>query len=333
MTFDPEVRTLVSVVTWRAAALTIQCLDALALEVQRTPGTRAVVVDNDSGDGTAEAIEKVIQDRDWGGWVELVRSPRNGGFSFGNNVALRHGLERYPGFDRFLLLNPDTMIKPGAISALRGFLEAHPDVAVAGGRCEDLDGSPQDCAFRFPSLISEFSGQLRLGIFDRIFSDGMVTTGHHETPAEVDWVTGALMMIRRDAMESVGFLDEGYFLYYEETDLMYRMRRAGWKIWHVPESRAVHLVGQITGVQSKPDRPRRLPAYWYESRRRYFVLNNGLVYAIGVDMLVLLGQALWQIRRLIERKKEVNPPHWVGDLVRLGVLGRGSRGLAPRVIR
>jgi N-acetylglucosaminyl-diphospho-decaprenol L-rhamnosyltransferase len=333
MSDAPAVRTLVSVVTFRAAALTIQCLEALASEVQRTPGTRVIVVDNDSGDGTAEAIEQAIVAEGWGNWVDLIRSPRNGGFSFGNNVAYRFGLQRYPGFDRFLLLNPDTMIRPGAIVALRDFLEQHPDAAVAGGRCEHPDGVPQDCAFRFPGMISEFAAQIRLGAFDQLFRDRLVITGHHDVPTQVDWVTGAMMMIRREVLESVGLLDEGYFLYFEETDLMFRMRRAGWNIWHVPAARAVHLVGQITGVQSNPDRPRRLPAYWYESRRRYFVLTNGLAYAVAVDLVVLVGQALWQIRRLVERKKEANPLHWVGDLVRMGVLGRGSAKLPPRIIR
>jgi N-acetylglucosaminyl-diphospho-decaprenol L-rhamnosyltransferase len=327
------VRTVVSVVTWRAAALTIQCLQALEEEIKRTPGTRVVVVDNDSGDGTAEAIETAILAAGWNGWADLVRSPRNGGFSFGNNVAYRFGCTHYPDFDRFLLLNPDTMILPGAIAALRDFLDRHPRAAVAGGRCEYPDGRPQDCAFRFPGMISEFAAQFRLGAFDRLFRNSLVVTGNHDIPVKVDWVTGALMMVRRDVLESVGLLDEGYFLYYEETDLMFRMQRAGWEIWHVPDAGAVHLVGQITGVQSNPDRPRRLPAYWYESRRRYFVLNNGLLYATALDLCVLVGQALWQARRLIERKKEANPLHWTGDLVRLGVLRRGSSKLAPRVIK
>lgn len=329
---DVEVRTLVAIVTWRAAALTIQCLEALEKELQANPDARAIVVDNDSGDGTAEAIEQAIQQRGWGAWAELIRSPRNGGFSFGNNFALRHGLGKFPEFDRFLLLNPDTLIRPGAIQALRRFLDDHPRAAVAGGRCEYADREPQDSAFRFPGIISEFASQLRLGAFDKLFSGCLVITGNHDRPVQVDWVTGALMMIRREVLQTVGYLDEGYFLYYEETDHMFRMRRAGWEVWHVPEARAVHLVGQITGVQSDAGSARRLPGYWFESRRRYFVLNRGLAYAVAVDLAVVVGYGLWQLRRLVERKKEAGPPHWIGDLLSQGALRRGARGLAPRVI-
>ena len=332
MNSPPAVNVVVSIVTWRAARLTIDCLASLVPEVAANPGVRVIVVDNDSGDGTAEAVAQAITSRGWSHWAELVRSPANGGFAAGNNVALRRALQTYPEFEYLLLLNPDTLARPGAIKALVDFMTGSPYAGVAGGRCEDPDGTPQECCFRFPGILSEFSDQLRLGFFDRLVSGYLVRMGTSDQPMEADWVSGAVMIIRRKVFETVGFMDEGYFLYFEETDFTLRAKRAGWRTWHVPQARVVHFVGQITGVRTANERPRRLPAYWYESRRRYFLLNYGMVCSIAVDLAVIFGNALWGIRRAIERKPAVDPPHWIRDLISKGVVGRGSAGLAPRRI-
>jgi GT2 family glycosyltransferase len=326
------VKVVVSIVTWRAAGLTIACVESLAAELRASPDVRVVVVDNDSGDGTAEAIAAAVELQDLKGSVELIRSPVNGGFAAGNNVALRHALRRYPDFEFLLLLNPDTQVRPGVLGALVEFMRATPAAGIAGGRCEDPDGTPQECCFRFPGIVSEFSGQLRLGYFDKLVGNQLVRMGAFEHPVESDWVSGAAMMIRRKVFDSIGYMDESYFLYFEETDFTLRAKRAGWQTWHVPMARVVHFVGQLTGVRHADERPKRLPAYWYESRRRYFLLNYGLVYSVAVDVAVILGNALWRIRRMLERKPQVDPPHWIRDLVSRGVLFRGRSGLAARQI-
>jgi N-acetylglucosaminyl-diphospho-decaprenol L-rhamnosyltransferase len=323
---------VVSVVTWRAASLTLQCLRALEAQVLADPGARVIVVDNDSQDGTAEAIEQALHANGWSGWVKLIRSPVNGGFAAGNNIAWRDARREHGAIDALLLLNPDTVPRPGMLEAMRRFVAAHPAAGIVGGRCEDPDGTPQQCCFRFPGIVSEFADQLRLGLFDRLFRSRLVRMGNFEEPVEVEWVSGAVMLIRREVIEAIGLMDESYFLYFEETDFTLRARRAGWKTWHLPQARAVHFVGQLTGVRTSNARPRRLPPYWYESRRRYFVLSHGLVCAIAIDVAVLCGNALWSVRRLLERKPAVDPPYWIRDLVSKGVLARGGRGLPPRRI-
>jgi N-acetylglucosaminyl-diphospho-decaprenol L-rhamnosyltransferase len=333
MPIDESVSTVVSIVTWRAPKLTIDCLAALAEEVTASPDTRVIVVDNASGDGTAEAIDNAIAARGWGGWVCLVRSPANGGFGAGNNVALRLARARYPGFRYALLLNPDTAARPNAIAELRRFLDTHPDVGIAGGRCEDVDATPQQCCFRFPGIIGEFAAQLRLGIVDRIFRHKTIRMGDFEAPIAVGWVAGALMMVRREVFDAIGLMDEGYFLYYEETDLSLRAMRAGWSTWHVPSSRVIHFVGQLTGITGENFQPTRMPGYWFDSRRRYFVLNHGLFYAVCVDAAVVIAYVLLKVRRVIERKKDPDPPYWLSDLVSKGVISRGARGIAERQIQ
>jgi hypothetical protein len=329
---DSTIKVVISIVTFRAARLTVDCLASLQPELVANPDTRVIVVDNDSGDGTADAIAGAIESSGWGAGVELVRSPVNGGFAAGNNFVLRHAMRRYPEFEFLLLLNPDTLARPGMVRALREFMVATPHAGVAGGRCEDPDCTPQECCFRFPGIVSEFSSQLRLGIFDRLVRNRLVRMGSFTQPVEADWVSGAAMIIRRKVFDTIGLMDESYFLYFEETDFTLRARRSGWQTWHVPQARVVHFVGQLTGVRHESERPKRLPAYWYESRRRYFVLNHGLLYSIAVDLGVILGSTLWGVRRLIERKPMESPPHWIRDLVTKGVLCRGRSNLPPRRI-
>ena len=332
-TATESVTLVVSIVTWRAAGLTLQCLEALEPQVKADPGTRVIVVDNASGDGTAEAIEAAITERGWSGWLQCIRSPVNGGFAAGNNLAWRQAVREHPSVQYLLLLNPDTVPRAGFLEAMRRFTATQPRAGIVGGRCEDADGTPQECCFRFPGVVSEFADQLRLGLFDRLVAGRLVRMGSFEQPVRAEWVSGAAMLIRREVFDAIGLMDEAYFLYFEETDFTMRARRAGWETWHLPQARVVHFVGQLTGVRTANARPRRLPPYWYESRRRYFVLNQGLLRAVAVDLAVLLGNALWTLRRLVERKPAVDPPHWIGDLLSRGVLTRGGRGLAPRSVQ
>lgn len=320
---------VVSIVTWRGAELTLQCLRAIEPQVRADGTTRVIVVDNDSGDGTAERIDAAIASHGWQDWLRLVRSPTNGGFAWGNNLAWREAVRAYPQLRYFLLLNPDTVCRPGFLAAVRGFMDAHPRAGIVGARCEDEDGTPQECAFRFPGITSEFADQLRLGAFDRLVRGKLVRMGTFEQPARVEWVSGAAMAIRREVIEAIGLMDEAYFLYFEETDFTWRARDADWEVWHLPQARVVHYVGQLTGVRTANARPKRLPPYWYESRRRYFVLNYGLPRAILTDVAVIVGNALWRLRRLLERKAPSDPPHWIRDLLGKGVLTRGGR-LPPR---
>lgn len=321
----------VSIVTWRAADLTIDALRSIAETSSSNPRCHVYVVDNDSGDGTADRIEDAIRDKDWR-WASLIRASRNGGFAYGNNLAIRAALEAQPDLRYVLLLNPDTLVRPGAFRILVDFLEAHPTVGIVGGRSEDPDTSPQFCCFSFPTLPSELGTYLRLGIFDRLLGRWATRVGIPEEPTQVGWVSGAHMMIRREVIDAIGLMDEGYFLYFEETDYTLRAARAGWDCWHVPASRIVHLVGQSSGVTLRDGKPRRLPKYWFDSRRRYFVLNHGRVYAALTDLVVLAAYGAWRLRRLVQRKPDTDPPYFARDLLRYGALLNGRGSLEPRRI-
>ncbi|MBD3884822.1 glycosyltransferase family 2 protein [Phormidium tenue FACHB-886] len=310
---------LVVIVNYRTPRLTIDCLHSLDSEVRSLPGARVVVVDNASGDGSVEIISSAIAAAGWG-WASVLASEHNGGYAYGNNLAIRPALQTPNPPTYFLLLNPDTQVRAGALKALVDFMELRSDVGIVGSSFEERDGTPWPIAFRFPSVLSELDSGLRLGIVSKLLSKWVVAQTMTHEPQQVDWLPGASLMVRRQVFESVGLMDEEYFLYYEETDFCLQAKRAGWSCWYVPESRVMHLAGQSTGVTSKDGPAKRLPQYLFDSRRRYFVKNHGLLYAALVDLAWSTGFALWRLRRAIQRKPDTDPPYLLFDSLRNSVL-------------
>ena len=137
-----------------------------------------------------------------------------------------------------LLLNPDTIVLPGALKSLLDFMDEHPLVGIAGSRLEHPDGTPQRSAFRFHSVLSEWEAGLRLGLVSRLLNKRVVAPPVPQVTCPTDWVAGASMIVRRAVFERIGLLDEGYFMYFEEVDFCLRARRAGWPCWYVPASRS-----------------------------------------------------------------------------------------------
>jgi GT2 family glycosyltransferase len=318
-------RLRIVIVNYRTPRLVIDCLRSLGPEVRAERNAYVVVVDNDSRDGSAEAINNAIAEKGWGEWVEVLAFDRNLGFAGGNNVALRRILVP-PAPDYVLLLNPDTVLRRGALGALVDFMEHHPEVGIAGSRLEDPDGTPQRSAFRFPTMASELEGGLRLGLVSRLLHRRLVAPAVRNEAHPSDWVAGASMMIRGAVFQDIGLLDDDYFLYFEEVDFCLRARRAGWPCWYVPSSRVVHLVGQSSGVTDTKQPARRIPLYWFASRRRYFHKHHGWFYAQSANITWAVAHALWRLRRRLQRKPDNDPPHLLWDFIRFNFLG------APRPV-
>lgn len=309
------------IVNYRTADLVYDCLRSLEAEVEALPGhTQVVVVDNDSRDGSAERLDRAIRTNGWGAWAKLLPLDRNLGFAGGNNAALRPILDAARPPDCVLLLNPDTFIRPGAVRALVEFMEQHPEVGIAGSRLEDPDGTPQRSAFRFPTAASEFEGGVRLGLISRLLGRHLVAPPVRDEAHPIDWVAGASMIVRRAVFEQIGLMDEDYFLYFEEVDFCLRACRAGWPCWYVPASRVVHLVGQASGVTGVKRPAKRMPRYWFESRRRYFRRNHGRPAELLASAAWAVGFALWRARRLVQRKPDPDPPGLLWDFIRFNFL-------------
>jgi N-acetylglucosaminyl-diphospho-decaprenol L-rhamnosyltransferase len=323
---------VIIIVNYRAGPLVVDCLASLAPQIAEHPATKVLVVDNASGDASARTIEAAIALNGWAAWVVLHRSPVNGGFAYGNNLAVKmvmNGRFAEPDGDTpsrtlFWLLNPDTLVRPGAIRAVLRFLHANPQVGVIGTAIDDQDGRRWPYAFRFFSLLGEIENALRWSVATRVlvrFSGARAMT---EQPARVDWVSGASMVVRRAVFKAAGLFDEEYFLYFEETDFAVAVARTGWECWYVPDAVVIHIAGQSTGVTGSDAHSRRVPPYWFASRRRYLVKNHGRARAILADLVVIAGVATWRLRCWASARPHRSPPFFLRDLLASSSLIRRS---------
>ena len=311
-------RVAISIVNYKSASWTVGALTALAEEMAAAKNTRVYVVDNDSQDGSADVIEAAVKDNGWD-WARVVRAPKNGGFSYGNNLAVRTALSEGRTLDYVILLNPDTRPEPGAIGELVAFMQQHPLVGIAGSRILNEDGSVRRSAFRFQSIAGELERAAHFGPLSRLLAHKSISFPPPEREEPVDWVSGAAMIIRQQVLEDVGMMDEDYFLYFEETDFCLQVARAGWQCWYVPSSRVTHFVGQSTGATGPAALKKPVPGYWFESRHRFFNKNYGKAYAVAADVAWLAGTALARVKGALQRKTPEDPPRVVQDFTRAAV--------------
>lgn len=313
-----DINVVVCIVTYKSAQLTVNCLDSIRTEMTTSGiNIKVVVVDNASGD--TPIIQSAIDNNHWQDWVTVLTAPKNGGFAYGNNLGFQYAFA-HGNVDYFHLLNPDTQILPGAIVNLVKFMQENNSVGIAGSSFDNKDGSLWPIAFRFPSFISEFESGVNLGVLSKLLKPWVVAVVMEQKSQPIDWIAGASMMLRKSVVEQLHGFDESYFLYYEETDFCLRAKRAGYSTWYVPTSRVMHIAGQSTKVTIRNDKPKRLPDYWFESRRRYYLVNRGLVYALLTDIASLLGNMIGKIKRILTLKTNEEQPYYITDIFRHSVL-------------
>lgn len=316
----------IALVNYCTPDLTVDCLRSLASEIAEWPGCEVVVADNASPDGSGQVIAQAIVDQGWSDWARMLPMPENGGFSYGNNGVIREQLGKTHPPDYIWLLNTDTVVKPGALRALVDFLESHPEAGFAGSRLEHPDGECQCSAFRFHSIASEFEASANIGPLTRLLKRWVVAPPPSEEAARYDWLSGASMLIRTAVFRDIGLMDDGYFLYYEETDFCRAALGHGWSAWYVPSSRVVHLVGKSTGVTGAESHLKRRAPYWFKSRRRYFIKHHGVVYAAFADLALGLGTALAKLRSAAGGRGAPSPQFFLHDLARECALLNPSLG-------
>lgn len=308
---NPSVQ--VVVLNWRTPELSMGAAEGALRELQGLDGG-VTIVDNDSGDGSFDKMLAQAQARGWleSGQVAVVQSGWNGGYGAGNNHGIRQGLPDGRRPDLVYLLNSDAVPMPGAIRALVDYLAQHPKAGIACSRLRGTDGAPHLTAFRFPSAAGEFEAGSRTGPITKLFRDKVVAMPQPATSGRVDWSAGASMMIRTDVLERVGLFDEGFFLYFEETDLCRRAADAGWQTHYVVESLVEHIGSASTGMKQW----QRVPDYWYDSRRRYFEKHHGRAGALLATAATIGGETIWRLRCLVQRRETGVPPGHLGRLTR-----------------
>lgn len=312
------------IVNYKSAELTLECLDSIKNEAVfcgLTTPWRTIVIDNASGD--YPILLSAVERMGMPGWINLIKAPRNGGFSYGNNIGIRTALSAPEPPEYIMLLNPDTLLKSGAVKHLVQFLQTHTQAGIVGCSFENQDGSDWNIAFRFPSLIGFFDQGARIGIINHLFNHK--TIARHmsgTTPSQVDWVAGACMLLRTSMIKNIGLMDEGYFLYYEEVDFCLKASRAKWQCWYVPKSRVMHVSGHSTGVSGSKRTLKPLPDYWYESRTRFLVKNYGFAYAKLADLAYFLGLLTSRLKALLGGSRNDDPPRLVWDFLRKSTILR-----------
>lgn len=254
------------IVSFNTRDLLLQSIES----VLREPDIEVVVVDNASHDGSADAVEREYPR------IRLVRSETNLGMAGGTNAAacVASGQD-------LLLLNPDAALTRGALDYMVQLLRSQPRAAAVGPALVYPSGAPQASAFAFPGII-----QVGLDLFPvpRLMDTRLNGRVRTSSPRQIDYALGACMLIRREAWERIGPLDEGYFMYLEEVDWCRRAQFQGWQIWYEPRAQVVHHGGAATSQQ-----PEAMYTQLWRSRLRYYERFHGPLYNRLVRGLVRLG--------------------------------------------
>ena len=272
------------IVNWNTKEFLIPCVRSV-FEKGQEMDWEVIVVDNGSRDGSREEVKKVFP------FTHLIENEKNFGFAKAVNQGLQKASGRYA-----LLLNPDTQVKHGAIEQLVSFMDTHLEAGVAGAQLLNSDGFKQNSIANFPSLATELLNKnLLRWLFPKKFPG---KERDYPEPIEVDSVIGACMMVRRDASDQVGLLDEDYFLFLEETDWCYRMKRAGWKVYHVPDAEVYHFQGKSAGAVKKEARIEfyRSRYHFFKKNRghlQWFLLLIGLMIRLGIELIFITAACLF----------------------------------------
>jgi GT2 family glycosyltransferase len=261
-------RLSVIIVSWNVRTLLDGCLTSLRADLERADIQPDVwVVDNASQDASAALVHQRHP------WVQLEALNENLGFVRANNRVLRRLMAQTTPPDFVWLLNPDTVVSAGSAATLIDVLAAHPRAGLVGPKLQNPDGSLQQSAFRFPRLLQIL---FDLGHLPRRFYrsrwNGRYSANDYakSSPFRIDHPLGAAMMARTQAIAEVGLLDEDFFMYCEEIDWAWRMKKAGWDAWLVPDAEVIHYGGAST-KQARP----QMTAHLWRSRARLYRKHHG----------------------------------------------------------
>lgn len=285
----------VVLVNWNGRELAPKALDSVfALEeVRRDPSlVRVVVADNGSTDGSVEAFRERYGTR-----ITLIENGANLGFGAGANRAIAASSAPF-----VLLLNPDAVLEDGAVAELLAFMERHPRCAMAGPTILESDGRVAESCGEFDTWTGAFlrsSAWGDLPPFRRYANGAALRAWDYRSERRVDLVIGAVTMLRRSALDDVGFFDERFFMYHEEVDLAHRIADAGYETWFVPQARAVHAGQGSSGgknVERWKTRSRRL--YWLKRHGALWYWSLGAALTARYALYAgILAAAVWLARK------------------------------------
>ena len=219
------------ILNYKSKGLVKQCVKTITLLAPKV-SYEVIVVDNDSGDGVGAMLVERFPE------VQFIASPKNVGFAAGNNLGIRVAKGRY-----IVIMNPDITVLPGALEGMTAFMDANLDVGIMGPKLVHPDATLDPSCYRFPTYAIPVYRRTPLGrlpVGRRAVSDYLMEDFDHETTRDVDWLLGAVLTVRREALEQVGLLDERFFLYFEDTDWCRRFWAAGHRVVYYAGAKMVH---------------------------------------------------------------------------------------------
>jgi GT2 family glycosyltransferase len=267
------------IVSFNTRELTAECIDCVK-ENSAGISFEIIVVDNGSKDGSADMVETDFP------WVRLIRLTENRGFAGGNIPGMKIAKGRY-----ILLLNSDAFIRKDTLLKTISYMDQHQDTGILGCKLTDLDGRMQPSARMLPGPLNKFltiTGLSDRYSKSRFFGRVDYTWWDHSTPRSVGWVVGAYFLIRRETIDSIGYLDDRYFLYFEEVDYCLAARRSGWDVVFSPYTEVVHLGGKSAEKSDGTfsENGKQILKIRLESEWRYYLKFYGWYYAsivLGIE--------------------------------------------------
>lgn len=266
------------IVSWNAKDYLLDCLASIQ-ETVTGSSYEIIVVDNDSSDGSAEAVEQDYPD------VRLIQTGANLGFAKGNNIGIRESVGR-----SLCLINSDVVMLPGCMEHLLEYMSRNPEVGMVAPRILNGDGTLQPSCRRFPSLYGSLCAAFSMGnIFpgNRMFCDTMMTWWNHDEERLVDALTGCFWLVRREAFEEVGFLDEEFFMYAEDIDWCRRFNEKGWNVAFYPEAETIHH-----GGASSKNAPIHFYLAMQQARLKYWKKHHGSFSYLWLICIILFHHSI-----------------------------------------
>ncbi len=254
------------IVSWNTAALTTACLRSIPSGAQDLD-YEVIVVDNASTDGSAARIASEFPE------ARLVCNDANAGYARANNQGLAISTGEY-----VLYLNSDTVVPTGALARLVQFTRDHDSAGACGPRLTRFDGRAQPFAFGGDPT----PGYLLARGAARLLLHKPLHDWETRDPKQVDWVSGASLLVRRAALDRIGGFDEHYFMYFEDNDLCMRLRTGGWQVWYDPEVAVTHLGGSSVGRAGESTR------WYYDSLRYFYRKHYGPFSRLALQVLLPL---------------------------------------------
>jgi len=308
---DGSVSIAAIIVNYAVASVIMEHIDKLVGELQGYRDAHIYIVDNASPNDEYAELMKFVDSRGLASRISVIDAGANLGFAGGNNLAFERARAR--GAEFVFFLNPDAYPLPGAVETLLDCLKARPDAAVAGPRLLAPGGEALTSFYSFPTLSREFAFESEIGVFISLTGCASLYATADSDPIETDWVSGAAFLLRVEAAAEK-LMDDAFFLYFEETDMMRALKRRGWRIWHVPRGKTVHVGGVSTGVQHDTKNARRLPPYWFQSWRHYYQKNYGPLYRFGAGVAKTLGVIAYNVKCALKGQKSAKPRRYLTDV-------------------